>query len=212
MTDNTIYNRQVKIGERIASERKRKGWSQTRLGDEITQLLGLDKEIAQPTILSWEKGRSNIGLDRILAMSKLFGCDCGYLLCDYDERTHDSEEIHNKTGLSGRSIDWLSTTKAWGFTEYSIVMNVLLDDARFKNKDGERSYKSIIESLHSFFSYVRSGKRHLVTSSGDIVPYSTTDGTVSVGATSIDDTMIENAILVEIQNSLISLKRRLKRG
>lgn len=212
MTDNTIYKRQVEIGKRIASERKRLGWSQTKLGDKITQSLGLDKEIAQTTILSWEKGQSNIGLDRILAMSKLFKCDCGYLLCDYNERTHDSAEIHEATGLSDKSINYLSTCKTWGFTEYANVINVLLDDSQSKNTDGKRSYKSIIESLYSFFLYSGGGKRYLVTSAGDIVPNTSTDGTVSVGATSIDATMIENAILVEIQNALISLKGRLERG
>lgn len=212
MTDKTIYDRQVKIGKRIAYERKQMGWSQRKLGEEITILLGLNRDIAQTTISYWEKGSSNIELDRILAMSKLFRCDCGYLLCDYDERTHDSAKIHEVTGLSDRSINCLSTLKTWGFAEYADVINVLLDDAQFKNRDESRSYKSIIESLYSFFSYSGKGKRYLVTSTGDITPDKSTDGTVSVGATSIDDTMIENAILVEVQNALISLKRGMNHG
>lgn len=212
MIDNPIYNRQVEIGKRIACERKKLGWSQGRLGEEITTLLGLERKIAQATISYWEKGSSNIELDRILAMSKLFGCDCGYLLYDYDERTHDSSKICESTGLSEGSINCLSFCKTWEFREVANVIDTLLRDWKAVNSDGKRSYKSIIESLYSFFSYSGRGGRYLVTSKGYIVQDKSTDGMVSVGATSIDDTMIENAILVEIQNALMSLKRGMNRG
>lgn len=207
-----IFERQRKIGNRVSEERKLKGWSQEKLAEELSIMLDCRKPIAQTTVLNWEKGNSNIPLDRLIALSKLFKCDCGYLLCDYDQKTHDAVEIHSITGLSDQSINYLSFCKTWGFDEIATVIDVLIRDCQIRNSDGRRRYKSIVESLYSFLVYSGKGKRYLATRNGHLCEDKTNDGTVSVGATSIDDTMIENAILVEIQNALISLKRGMDRG
>lgn len=133
-------------------------------------------------------------------------------MCDYDQKTHDAFKIHCSIGLSEPSINYLSFCKTWGLGEIAAVIDVLIRDCQFKNSDGKRRYKSIVESLYSFLVYSGAGKRYLATRNGQLCEDKTNDGTVSVGATSIDDTMIENAILVEIQNALISLKRGLKNG
>lgn len=212
MNDISVYERQRKIGNRVSKERKLKGWTQDKLAEELSLMLGCKKPIAQTTIVNWEKGSSNIPLDRIIALSKLFECDCGYLLCDYDQKTHDAVEIHRTTGLSEQSINYLSFCKTWGFEEVINVIDILLHDCQVQNSDGKRKYKSVIESIYSFFTYSGTGKRYLATHLGQISEDKTNDGTVSVGSTSIDDTMIENAILVEIQNSLHSLKRGMNNG
>ena len=212
MNDISIFERQRKIGKRVSEERKLRGWTQENLAEKLSSLLNCETPIAQTTILNWEKGNSNIPLDRIIALSRLFECDCGYLLCDYDKKTYNAVEICNATGLSEQSINHLSFCKTWGFGEIATVIDVLIRDCQIQNSDGKRHYKSIIESLYSFLVYSGDGKRYLATRNGQLCEDKTNDGTVSVGATSIDDTMIENAILVEIQNALISLKRGLTHG
>lgn len=208
--ESQLKRRREKIGSRIKEERKKKYKSQGAFADAITPFLR--DAPSQSTISDWETGTTIPEYDKLLAMSFLFGCNVGYLLGDYDQRTQNAVEIHNSIGLSEESINLLSHYKVWGFGEIANVIDILLLDNRVQNCDGKRSYKSIIESLHSFFSYSGGGRRYFVSSNGYIVPDKSTEGMVSVGATIIDDAMIENAILVDIQNALISLKRGMNRG
>lgn len=189
------------IGKRIAELRKKAGLTQGELANRLS--------VKRETVNQWENGVRQIKGPDIADLADALGTTCDYILRGISSENLD---VYQATGLSDRSINYLRFCKTWGVAEYARVINILLDDAQSKNTDGKRSYKSIIESLYSFFLYSGGGKRYLVTSAGDIVPNTSTDGTVSVGATSIDATMIENAILVEIQNALISLKGRLERG
>lgn len=45
-------------------------------------------------------------------MADYFKCDCGYLLCDYDEPIHDLKDICNVTGLSEKAIFNLRTVNS----------------------------------------------------------------------------------------------------
>lgn len=102
------YDRLRQIGERIKMLRTQKGWTQTRLGNELGELFYGDK-VKQSMISSWEKGDTLPTLKNLLALSQLFDCDIGYLLCDYDDLRKDTSNLREVTGLSSETIEQLST-------------------------------------------------------------------------------------------------------
>lgn len=64
------------------------------------------------TLRRWEHGDDIPTLDAIERMSRLFDCDIGYLLADYDERHHVTADICRVTGLSERAVERLVAVKA----------------------------------------------------------------------------------------------------
>lgn len=101
------------IGQRIAKERKKrkncsgKPWTQ----DDLIEALGKEGcKLSRNTLSALESGKKvQISLDLILCLCGIFQCDIGYLLCEYDDcKTRDNQFIHDKTGLSEKSIDRLS--------------------------------------------------------------------------------------------------------
>lgn len=205
MTDISIYERNIKIGKRIQNERKQKGMSQTELGEAIKNLLGNEDIVAQGTISDWETGRYIPPLEKILALSKIFGCDCGYLLCDYDYRTNEAGEMCKATGLSEQSVNCLCSLNAWGFSAYADVIDFLLLDA--KQRDRKHCYRSILDLLRFFLDYdnTRAPKKQ-VFSNGCIADYSA-NGLIDSNAIELNNHIIENAAIMEIGQALIDLKR-----
>lgn len=84
-TINKYAERMYAIGERIRSERKLKGMSQIRLAEKMSFLL--KEDVGQTTVSSWEKGAIIPPVSKLVCLSEVFGCDVGYLLGDYDERS-----------------------------------------------------------------------------------------------------------------------------
>ena len=62
------------FGEKIVFLRKSKGMSQ----DQLAELLGVTRQ----SVSKWERDEVVADTDRILALSKLFGVSCDYLLND----------------------------------------------------------------------------------------------------------------------------------
>ena len=104
----TYDDRRNRIGSRIKMLRNKAGWTQTRLGNELGELLYGDK-VKQSMISSWEKGDTLPTLKNLLALSQLFNCDIGYLLCDYDDLRKDTSNLCEVTGLSSETIERLSS-------------------------------------------------------------------------------------------------------
>lgn len=93
------------IGKRIKDERRKKKLSQQKLADAISSIM-VDsdpdyKGTEQNTVSNWEKGVSLPPLSKLIALSEIFDCDIGYLLCDYDEPTRNLADVVEQTGLSG---------------------------------------------------------------------------------------------------------------
>ena len=101
--------RKAQIGKRIKDERLKgaygkKKLSQQELADTISAMLNSDpdcKGIGQNTVSNWEKGITLPPLSKLIALSNIFDCDIGYLLCDYDEPTRNLADVVEQTGLSG---------------------------------------------------------------------------------------------------------------
>lgn len=200
-----LENRQKRAGVRIRTERKRLGLTQEKFAEKLTELLGC-KDINQNTVSNWEHGINIPPTERLIAMSMIFGCDCGYLLCDYEQRTHNSTEMCKETGLSERSIQILCNNNKWGFTEETRVIDFLLLDTAERNSN--HHFRPILNLLHFFFGYKNDSKmRKAVSIHGFVYDDNSTDGMIDANSISISSRVIENAVLMEIQQALISIKQ-----
>lgn len=97
----------VEIGERIRKERKQKKWSQD---DLLTELSVKGIKIHRNTLSDIENGckRGVFPLPLLTALSELFNCEVGYLLCEYACKTGRNTDISNETGLSDNAINALT--------------------------------------------------------------------------------------------------------
>lgn len=201
--------RKAEIGKRIREERKKLAMTQENLAEKLTNLLGggPDSEISQSTICAWENGKGLPPMEKLLALSAIFHCDCGYLLCDYNEKTHDSLEMCREIGLSEASINYLKSLKQWGIErDVAQIIDFLLYDERARQP--KHHYRSVLDLLAFFFAYQDKQKvQKQVFTSGLVVDYIDNDGTISTNAIRINERIIENAVLNEIQQALISLKK-----
>ena len=203
--------RREKIGAIIRKERKKKFKSQAAFADSIREKLNLQPEaITQGTVSNWENGNSLPSLDYLLAMSRIFNCDCGYLLGDYDEHTRDSMDICKATGLSEESVNTLCNLKSWGVeAELTSVIDGLISDLNHGEKGA--SLAPLVYLIHWFLTYKGSGKiDKMVHTNGEIVDCHDLDGYIP-NSVKLNDRIIENAALMEIQQGLISLKKRFLR-
>ena len=212
MKDISIMDRRKLIGQRLREERIQAGLTQEQLAEKLTSALNLEfhcKDIAQSTIVHWESGNTNIPLDRLIAISKIFQCDCGYLLCDYDQRTHNSLEICGTIGLSESSVNHLSALRTWGITSEAKTLDFLLQDARERHRS--HNYRSILDLLRFFLEYDDSGtKTKQVFSNGYVSDYE--GGGIATNAIALNSRIVENAALMEMEQALISLKKLYKEG
>lgn len=227
---NNIYEERKKaIGQRIQLERKKlkkdngKSFTQEDLANEINRFYNNCETVTQGAISQWEKGERVPPIERLLVLSNIFHCDCAYLLCDYDEKTHGVSEIREFTGLSEDSINRLHWFNASGYAvtsyNYHQVIDLLLKDAwdAYISRK-RRPHHPILSIIGSFFR-IQSNDTPVAAEGwdGKIRPYKdkvvSDDGkTVSfiIDQTPIDNRIIENAVLMEIQQALTSLKETMK--
>ncbi len=205
-----LQERREKIGKRIADERRQKGLTQEKLAERLSAMLddGEDcKNIAQTTISSWEGGKTLPSLGKFLAMSQIFECDCGYLLCDYDKKTHNALEMCRETGLSESSIRNLCFLNQWGLKDTATVIDfLLLDNSEYYSG---HDFRSILDLLHFFLSYDdKQAIQKQVFTNGAFADIPRNQKTISANSIRINQRIIENAILNEIQQALISIKKK----
>ena len=72
------------LAEKIMVLRKKKGWSQEELAEKLA--------ISRQSVSKWESGASVPDIDKILALSQIFGVSTDYLLKDEMEET-DGEQL-----------------------------------------------------------------------------------------------------------------------
>lgn len=103
----------IEIGNRLIQLRKNRGYSQDKLIDILDDEYGV--KIGRNTYSNIENGcqsASNFKLDLLIALSSLYGCDIGYLLCEYDNITGRNTDIQKITGLNDESIKALEMAVA----------------------------------------------------------------------------------------------------
>lgn len=97
------------LAEKIMTLRKKKGWSQEELADKL--------DISRQSVSKWESGTSIPDIDRIIALSHLFGVSTDYLLKDEAEEeivpeTEDTcEESEGKIVSMEEADRFLTLTK-----------------------------------------------------------------------------------------------------
>lgn len=110
----------LKIGKRIRQQRKEK------LNITMEELASAVGGITRQTVSKWEKGEGEITVNDLIKLCKIFNCDMGFLLCEYDVcKTRDLQYIHDVTGLSEAAIHMLSFYKHTPSMEHIVD---LLDD------------------------------------------------------------------------------------
>lgn len=95
------------IGNRIVNERNKLNWSQD---DLIEKLSEKSVQIGRNTISNIENGckdSSNFSVKLLAALSDLFNCEIGYLLCEYDCKTGRNTDIKKEIKISDESINIL---------------------------------------------------------------------------------------------------------
>lgn len=91
----------IEMGRRIKQCRSKLKMTQEDLGNALNY--------TRQKISSMEKGESEPTITDIYRMSKLFGCDVGYLMTEYDCKSRSTADVHQKTGLSEQAITELET-------------------------------------------------------------------------------------------------------
>jgi transcriptional regulator with XRE-family HTH domain len=111
-----------KIGERIQKERQALRLSQTNLCIKLN--------LGRNSLVDFEKGRKLPQLDTLTNMCKLFDCDMGYLLCEYDCKYHNAADIKAETGLSEKAINSIMQQKISAnlFGTKGNNLNLILED------------------------------------------------------------------------------------
>ncbi len=98
---STFKEKQSKetIGERIRNERKKKKMNQ----DKLAQELGYSMD--HSLVSKWENGNMIPSDDVVRKLANIFGCDYGYLIGEYPQRTRTESDIKKATGLSDKAVE-----------------------------------------------------------------------------------------------------------
>lgn len=217
---NDIYSlmdvRRKEMGKRIKAERKKlktpegKPWSQERLAEKIADLLKKDDGIKQSTIAAWEAGKSIPSLDKLFSLSKIFGCDVGYLLGEHDNPVFNACRIAAETGLSEETVQMLINYKRWDVEEFVSVIDALVWDSKYRIKSSH-NHRAVLDLLHFFFHFKGDSSTQKQVSVNGHIMNCNSDGTISMGALRLNDSIVENAVLMEVQQALIDLKHATRR-
>ena len=70
------------LADKIIDERKKRGWSQEELADQL--------DVSRQSVSKWESGQSLPDLQRIVELSRIFGVSTDYLLKNEEERPGSS--------------------------------------------------------------------------------------------------------------------------
>lgn len=208
MIDFSANKRKKEFGTRIATERKKADLTQDELADKLEKEIGSKPK--QSTISMWERGLSfPESIETVFALSRILGCDCGYLLGDYDERTRNATNICGATGLSEETVNTLCNLRAWGGDkDLCTAIDALVYDYNYATK-GE-SIAPLAYLISWFLRFDGKGsKSKQVFLDGNVADC--TGGGYIAGALRLNDRIIESAALTEIQQGLISLKKRILR-
>lgn len=101
------------IGSRIEEQRRNLSLTQEALSEAVSLILHPedDKRVTRQLVARWENGESVPKLQDSIALCKIFKCEIGYLIGDYDEPTRTQTDIKEATGLSSEAVQALLRLK-----------------------------------------------------------------------------------------------------
>ena len=99
------------LAEKIMALRKKKGWSQEELAEKL--------EISRQSVSKWESAASIPDIERILALSRLFGVSTDYLLKDEleNEPPENAEVSEEREESPQQAVRSVSMEEAYRFME-----------------------------------------------------------------------------------------------
>ena len=196
------------IGKRLEDIRKSRNEKQ----EQTASAIGVNRV----TIAQWESETRQIKAVDIAKLSAHFGVSADYILCISDNESPINTPMRSMceySGLSKKALEILhlfSDSKTPLYAPYyAETVNTLLYDLAFELSRGESSNNpsSILALIHKFLKLNLNMNYKL--SHGliinDVDPNLYNDGEIK-----INDRIIDNAVLMEIEQSLISLKHNLK--
>lgn len=137
------------IGKRIEKAREDAGFSKAELQKPLS--------ISRQTLTAWEKGERCPGVYDLSKLCNLFGCDFGYIVGEYEEKTRPVTDIRAETGLSPEAIEVLQTLKKYSKGEELRLISDLIvfpvNDSildTFGGFSGELLLQSLNDILHQF--------------------------------------------------------------
>lgn len=132
----------VGIGKRITAARESAGFSKAAAEKVLL--------ISRQTLTAWEKGDTSPGINDLSRLCRVFDCDFGYIIGEYEERTRPVTDIRAETGLSPQAIEALKILNKYSegeelriisdmivFTVKDAVVKEFAGDEREKSKEVE---------------------------------------------------------------------------
>lgn len=133
------------IGNRLKEERKAAGY---KSHDSLAEYLANNnyRTYKRQTIAKWEKGEECPPLDVLLTLCKLYKCELGYLLCEYDCKTKENTDIQQATGLSEDAILALQRYNRRRNSRIEIISRLLTsNEFEYKVIKGIADYKNSLD-------------------------------------------------------------------
>jgi transcriptional regulator with XRE-family HTH domain len=125
-------NDNVPFGERVVYLRKKRGWTQFELAEEISKLRGKLDAIHRTTVGKWEnwylKSQINMDSQNLISLCKVLGCDLEYLLGEIDTPQKITTDIASALKMSASSIEALQKY----LQAYLDILSELLETDHFK--------------------------------------------------------------------------------
>ncbi|MCD7764178.1 MAG: helix-turn-helix domain-containing protein [Lachnospiraceae bacterium] len=111
------YNHE-KIGKRIRDERKKSDYpTQEALAEKLC--------CTRQLIAKWEKGESLPDIDFLDQMCNIFHCEIGYLLCEFDVKSHEIMDLKTVTDLSSYAVESIVNIRERDYRIFDIMNQIL---------------------------------------------------------------------------------------
>lgn len=177
--------------------RKAAGYTQQTFSDCFVNYDG--GKVSLATVRNWEQGNSKPEYSTLKALCDFFKCDLDYLFANINCRSHDVQYICDMTGLDEQAVNILINLKKIQFNDEAETISFLLCDSAMRDKN--HHYRSILNLLHFFLCYRGNSETKHIYLDGTIL-----DTGTNISSIALNSRIIENAVLNEMQQALISLK------
>lgn len=208
------------MAERLKKLREEKGLSHEKLSIALSDQYSV--KISSDSLMNYEvadknhtKAGKNQGMrvEYLRCLADYYKVSTDYILGidDIKSPNCDTRASAKFTGLSEESISFLHSANEHGLCRNAIPsIDKLLLDYRYHNYDqnSARYHRPILNLINFFLNYNNAGICKQAYIDGRIEDLGQSRF-ISPNAIALNDIVIENAVLAEIQQALISLKRNL---
>lgn len=139
------------MGDKLYTFSFKKGFKRARIKNGYTQKRFSEKfNISIETVKNWEQGRNIPEFKTLEKLCNFFQCDLDYLFDNLDCKDHDTQFIHDETGLSEKSIEQLRFLSLF---DSALAAEQDLDTINILLEQLSSQYNNVI---HTITEYLRS--------------------------------------------------------